>query len=301
MALAIVTSGCLGGAGQALFDCDTLDVETFTPPLDPDGRLARASGEPVPLIVWADNVGSAELFVSAETQPSVGDVVASSLPMDDDPLEAGILEPGERWFLVLDVADTLDNGSIQLTVRTSGTGGAEDLTCDLDTEEHRWFDAGDPQDAPRAEGGKGVLVRTVGWWTNGSSFYTNMERYHADPGTPGGYLDPYNGSDPLPVYVYNESASEMPDRYNESGYVTTIEGFNAALHGLPTAGGRVTHMPAEQGYTKDGYEQHPLYGDDLIFYIEATEVTTEPCEVPQPVCTLPGADDVPPVPPPGHG
>lgn len=284
-----LTAGCLGGPGDALGDCETLDIAIFTPGSGPGSPAPRAPEEPVPVMVWAENIASVALLVQADLGPEA-QVIASSLPTDDAPLDGGRLEPGERWFLAAELTPSDPGANLTVEITTDATGlegDAREITCDHNVTHELETQTEAPEEAPRAEGGKGVLVRTVGWWTNGTSFYTNLERYHARTDLPGGYLSDYDGADPLKVYVYNESSDERPERYNDSGYVTTIPGFNAALHGLATVGGRVVYLEPGQAYTRDGYEDHALYGDALVFYIEALEVTTVPCEVPQPVCTVP--------------
>ena len=60
-------------------------------------------------------------------------------------------------------------------------------------------------------------------------------------------------------------------------YFTTIKGFNEALKGLSTNAARVVHIPPQDAYTIAGNEDHPLYGDALIFYIRVLEVHDVPC------------------------
>lgn len=282
----VAASGCLGGAGESLGTCDpVVDVSLFHPEAS-QGALPRAEGEPVPVSVWVENVAPVDLEVEIawtgvearhlSADPSPVEVLDRNVPEDEGTFAAFSLEPGE--------------GEVQLEIRAHAEGIEADLRdplCEdtrvqrepLSLDERSGFD--------RAQAGQGVLVHTVGWWPNGTSFYTNMDRYHERPDLPHDYLGPYESGEPLKVYVYNESREEMPERYNESGYVTTIPGFNEALKAVPTVGGHVTYLEPSQAYTTEGNEDHALYGDPLIFYIEAIETRTVPCEVPQPVCTPP--------------
>lgn len=61
-----------------------------------------------------------------------------------------------------------------------------------------------------------------------------------------------------------------------TSYYTTIEGFNEALKGLSTTTARIVHVPPEKAYTRPGLENHPLYGDELVFYI-LLQVKSQPC------------------------
>lgn len=291
-------AGCIDATSGVVPGCETLEVATFAPANGSAASVDRTPGEPVPVMAWATNVAPVPLAVDARLEPA-GRVVASSFPTDDDPLDGGVLEPGERWFLAVELdADPADgNLSVEIVTDAVGVeGDAREIACEYNVTHARTFEPSEPTDAPRGEAGKGVLVRTVGWWTNGTSFYTNMARYHERADLPEGYLGPYEGSEPLKVYVYNESGDEMPERYNESGYVTTIPGFNEALKGIPTTGARLAYLEPEEAYTREGYEDHGLYGDPLLFYIEAVEVRSVPCEVPQPVCMPPDEGDIPPGP-----
>lgn len=290
-------AGCIDATSGIVPECETLDVATFIPSNGSAASVDRAPGEPVPVMVWATNVAPVSLAVDARLEPA-GRAVASSFPMDDDPLDAGVLGPGERWFLAVELDADRADGNLSLKIGTDAVGveaDAREIACEYNVTHEREFEPSEPTDAPRGEAGKGVLVHTVGWWENGTSFYTNHQGYH-DADFPQGYLGPYEGSEPLKVYVYNESREEMPERYNESGYVTTIPGFNEALKGIPTVGGRVAYLEPDEAYTREGYEEHPLYGDPLVFYIEAVEVRSVPCEVPQPVCMPPDEGDIPPGP-----
>lgn len=295
LGVVVATTGCLGGTGQVLAGCeDLMEIRPVFAGTNVAGHLQRAPGQAVPVLFWVENVADTGLEVRLETAPEA----ASYL----DP-EGGIgdwldidVPKGEQRLLAANLDEAMPNGSVQVSFHAFGTQPNEvkGTLCDYSQERTQWVTLAEPiQPNATAEEGQGVLVRTVGFWMNGTSFYTNHEGFHNRTDLPRDYVGNYTGSDPLKVYIYDESSQELPDRYNESGYSTTIPGFNEALKTLPTMGARFTAFPPEQGYTREGNEEHPLYGDPLAFYIEALEVRTIPCEVPQPVCEVPGQDDAP--------
>ena len=146
-----------------------------------------------------------------------------------------------------------------------------------------------------ARPGVGVMVKTAGFWQNGTLFYTNMARVHDDPKFERAGWYEYEGDDPLPVYIYNETRTERPERYNASGFVTTIPGFNEALKKTFVGTSAVASLSPTEAYTRPGNENHDLYGDAIVFYIEITDVVAIDCPLPEPAC------EPPTVPPASHG
>lgn len=150
------------------------------------------------------------------------------------------------------------------------------------------------------EVGKGALVKAAGFWENGTLFYTNM--HEVDDGPRDGNTDEswpragwyeYGGDDALPVYVYDKDRSEAPPAWTAGNevpdedpftgfvvpgrYFTTIPGFNEALKGLSTSTTVAVRIPPELAYTRPGNEEHPLYGDALVFLIHVEAVADLPC------------------------
>lgn len=146
-----------------------------------------------------------------------------------------------------------------------------------------------PVEGESAQPGQGVHVYTAGFWENGTLFYTNIAALdHSDWPRAGWYA--WEGAEPLPVYVYDEDRAEQPALWKDPqagtplagtvhglGYFTTIPGFNEALKGLSSSTVRVVRMEPEDGYTRAGNEEHPLYGAPLVFYIKVVEVVDLPC------------------------
>lgn len=105
------------------------------------------------------------------------------------------------------------------------------------------------------------------------------------------------------MYVYDQAGSENPAYWTACApvstapftancawnYFLTIEGFNEGLKGLSSTASRVVWMSPEKAYTREGAEEHPLYGDALIFYIEIVDVVDIPCPEPfgMVACDLP--------------
>jgi hypothetical protein len=154
-----------------------------------------------------------------------------------------------------------------------------------------------PVEGRAAEPGQGAHVWYAGFWENGTLFDTNLQDLDLGSGWPkAGW---YEGGhwDPIPVYVYDQDRSEQPahwkspfsgtpaagspaDEQAGAGYFTTIKGFNEAVKGLPAGTGQVFHIAAEDAYTLPGREDHPLYGDALVFYVLVEDVVDVPCPSP---------------------
>lgn len=148
----------------------------------------------------------------------------------------------------------------------------------------------EPEPGAAAQPGQGVHVMTAGFFENGTLFYTNIHELDGDARWPRIDWYAWEGGEPLPVYVYDEARTEQPAHWTDPqagtplagtvpgvGYFTTIPGFNDALHGLSTRTTRVVHLTPEEGYTRPGNEEHPLYGHPLVFYIKVLDVVDVPC------------------------
>ncbi|MDX1612138.1 MAG: FKBP-type peptidyl-prolyl cis-trans isomerase, partial [Candidatus Thermoplasmatota archaeon] len=221
----------------------------------------------------------------------------------DAPRDAGITHtvgPNASAFGFLAPTPSQETDELTLTAHLGPDAPEETppqdaLVCDAAGVVQKTWPLAPAEEAEHAAVGQGVQVHTVGWWVNGSSFYTNLDRYH-NSSLPQGYLGEYGGGEALKVYIYDEDPDELPPRYERAGYLVTIEGFNEALKGITTQGARIAYLQPEEAYTRADREGHPLYGDALIFYIEVTSIDEVPCEVPEPVCDVPRTPD-PPEPP----
>lgn len=141
--------------------------------------------------------------------------------------------------------------------------------------------------------GLGALVRTVGYWDNGTVFYTNMKEVRDNAGLRSvnlGEEEPTEADyEPLKVYVGGRRGEAPPEPYNASGYVPVIEGFDARLRGMREGETLVARLAPEQAYTRPGNEEHVLYGDALNFVVQVTRVDDlgAPPDCGLPVCPAP--------------
>lgn len=152
------------------------------------------------------------------------------------------------------------------------------------------FLAVDVRDAgeERLRPGIGALVRTVGFWDNGTVFYTNMKEVRDNRALRFGDLggEPPTEADwePLKVYVGGERGVPPPEPYNASGYRPVIAGFDARLRGMREGETLAVRIAPEDAYTRPGNEDHALYGDALGFVVQVTRVDDLG---PAPECGLP--------------
>jgi hypothetical protein len=131
-----------------------------------------------------------------------------------------------------------------------------------------------------ARAGVGVKAHTVGFWPNGTVFYTNMKEIRDNPAVPSHDLSPGVPDSylPLQVYVGGERGKRAPEPYNRSGYVPVIKGFDERLRGMHAGDVRATRIPPEKAYTLPGNEKHALYGDALNFVVLVRSVDVLPPE-----------------------
>jgi FKBP-type peptidyl-prolyl cis-trans isomerase 2 len=199
-------------------------------------------------------------------------------------------------FSVLRVAPGQGKGRLDLAYAHPACEGVQSGTIS--------WDLAAPTEGRSAEPGQGVHVYTAGFLEDGTLFYTNIEAIDQDD-WPRTDWYAWEGGEPLPVYVYDQDRNEEPaywrppsssvpktgtpadpvlhdaameaDATTGLGYFTTIAGFNEGLKGLSTNTVRVVHMAPEDAYTRAGNEEHPLYGQALVFYIKVEDVVSVPC------------------------
>lgn len=246
--------------------CDEPDLHTLTGPWD-GSRTSWVATGPLPILFWASPDRGAEP-VTVELADGASAPGEVSMFSNTSRPGFGVLHAEDPPVPRVHVrAACPDGGTTTNTLIVVPTGGG---------------DAVSP--------GHGVEVYTAGFWTNGTLFYTNMHRVQFDDAIPhpdGGELGQWPGGEALPVYVYDGSRDEMPARYEEAGYFTTIRGFNEALKGMVEGQSRVARLAPEDAYTRPDARDHALYGDELVFYIELVRIADVPCEVPEPVCEVP--------------
>lgn len=292
---AIALAGCLDGTPLSGDACPEPVVSLFHGQTS-QGATPRAPSQPVTVLAWITNPAEATADVAVRTDAS--DAASLEGLQPDASRHHGIhhtLAPKATGFAFFEIDVPAEDDDLGVTGSLGPSDGAEGaLACQETSIRSSSLDLAEPRSGDPVEVGKGVLVHTAGVWTNGTSFYTNLDRFHQRGDLPKAYLGDYGGGDPLKVYVYDESPDEMPRRYEEAGYAATIPGFNDALKGMTTTAPRTTYLTPEEAYTREDRRDHPLYGDALVFYIEVVEVVEEPCTVPEPVCDIPQEPDVPP-------
>ena len=257
-------SGCIG------FDEPRCDPET----------------EPVLRTPWVD--GS---YLRTDPAGTWDTLVLQSEPAEDPVVSVGpggwsaaverLSAPQEDNFSVVRVTPGLSKGVLDVAYAHDSCKGTQTGTISWPLAEPRMGDAAEP--------GQGVHVYTAGFFENGTLFYTNIKAIDHD-GWPRIDWYAWEGADPLPVYVYEEDRAEQPSVWKDPqagtpiegtvpglGYYTTIPGFNEALKGLSTNTVRVVRLTPEEAYTRAGNEEHPLYGDALVFYIKVVDVMPLPC------------------------
>lgn len=188
---------------------------------------------------------------------------------------------GGSGFSVLRVSPGQGHGRLDLAYSYDHCQGPQTGTISWDLAEPRRGESASP--------GQGVHVYTAGFLEDGTLFYTNIKAIdHDDWPRTDWYA--WEGGDPLPVYVYDQDRSEQPKHWSDPqagtpiegtvpglGFYATIPGFNDALKGLSTNTVRVARLEPEEAYTYAGNEDHPLYGEALVFYIKVDTVVSLPC------------------------
>ncbi|HUR24435.1 MAG TPA: hypothetical protein VM327_00280 [Candidatus Thermoplasmatota archaeon] len=216
----------------------------------------------------------------------------SAAPRAEDPAETAVASDpnggtkalaarGGDGFSVLRVSPGSGKGRLDLAYAYDHCDGPHTGTIT--------WDLAKPVEGERAMPGKGVHVYTAGFLEDGTLFYTNIKAIDHDD-WPRTEWYAWEGDKPLPVYVYEQDRAEEPAVWKDPqsgtpadgtvpglGYYTTIPGFNDALKGLSTNTVRVVRMEPEEGYTRAGNEDHPLYGEALVFYIKVEDVVPVPC------------------------
>lgn len=293
--LVAMVAGCVTQPEQSA-GCEHPLLSVVTGPLNEENGITRETGRSIPALVRLTNRAHVELASLLPDRPRQ-EAAPSRLDQFNVTRLSGnaTLGPNETLFALVEYTGGFRGEYPPFELRASLTAPpGRALDCfNQPTAALTYTFIGDYK-GETAQAGQGAQVLTAGFWTNGTLFYTNLDRVHNDTRIPRAGWYEFENGDPLPVYVYNSTRTELPPRYNRSGYVTTIPGFNDALKGLSVAGSKVTVIPPELAYTRPGNEEHDLYGDEIVFYIEITDVVAIDCPYPQPVC------EAPTVPPAAH-
>lgn len=286
----LLLSGTLAGCLAPLppgADCP--EPATFVTPMVDGAYMRTAPGHPWQTVVLS----------SADSSQTTTHMAWSAAP--GWTVQAEFLSPpGGPSFQVATVqpGDAAGNATLSFEVL------ARERPCPHERGSLVW-DLMAPKAGDAAAPGQGVHVMTAGFLTNGTLFYTNIPEVDGDARWPRPAWYAWDGDAPLPVYVYDQDRNEQPDEWKAPssqvpptgtpldpdlaqggaaadgatglGYFTTIKGFNAGLKGLPTTTVAVVRMDPEDAYTRPGNEDHPLYGEALVFLIRVLDVVDAPC------------------------
>ncbi len=287
----LLLSGCLGGSDasareyQTTFELAPYDVYIFDHPEmryvgdAPHGQMMRFTNPTAaPLTIG--------LFMNSP-QGKVGPVNEFGwAAQSGDRTVEDTLQPGESRLWLLEYPPRQ-----MPQVRITSEGSVVDYRAQTALAE-----------GPRVQADMHIRTWTVGVWVNGTSFYTNIESFNADPAFPAGYDRAGFGGGALPIYVYDEDRSEQPAGSKDTCHFTTITGYNELLKTQVESVPGVRFLYPEEAYTVEGAEEHFLYGQPLIFLNLVTEVVrnvgpTDDAPNPQGACFDP--DNSTPALPPG--
>lgn len=173
------------------------------------------------------------------------------------------LAPGESLlFLFQWTGGLTERLSYGVSLMEAGGNGSEATALDS-----QWLERGvqQPKSTLPVAANDHVTTRTVGVWVNGTSFYTNIEALNDDPEFPAGYdREDFNGGI-LNAYVYDEESGEQPAGSRDRCFGVMIEGYNELMKSQAQGTSNVRYLQPEEAYTREGAEDHFLYGDALVF------------------------------------
>ncbi len=252
-----VLSGCLDGGGRDVQQdpqgLDSLEVYEYRYP----GDAVMHAGYPYGWMARVTNDGDepALFTVQAHDNDTEWGPVTSGGWQPENGTEAQALDAGQSLLFLFQRPAAPFVPSLEYTVSV------------VDSTERASFNRTLTQ--PLREAGVNandqVTTATVGVWTNGTSFYTNIRGLNEDPGFPAGYdRENFGGSD-LRVYVYDEDTSEQPAGSRDRCFSVTIPGYNDLLKSQAEGTSNVRFLAPEEAYTREGREDHDLYGDALVF------------------------------------
>ncbi len=265
----VVLAGCVdndedatdpSGLGLAAYLVDYPGAENWAPGTEHGWllRISNPTNSTLQAVVAPLGVSDAPYFYAHEKQGAMPDIVTPDGPDGVGGLRT-TLEPGEAALVVMQVRayanETVPWGGFRVHTMDGDTRVATaDIERQVTVMEGRSVTAGDH-----------VQTATIGMWVNGTSFYTNIAALNDDPEFPAGYNRSEFGGDPLPIYVYQNDRSEQPAGSRDTCHFTTIRGYNDLLLQQGEHGTSARFLEPEEAYTRDGAEDHPLYGDAMVF------------------------------------
>lgn len=278
LALATLALAALSGCLTLFADCQDPGPWSLATPEVADAYLHTDPDQPWDtLLLDPGHVGPGNVSLAPHLDSARWDLAQQRLSRDDDKANFTLLRvtPGSGVGAL-----QVDYAVIDEVEGACMTGHGGNVVWSLAA----------PKAGDKATTGQGVHVMTAGFYENGTLFYTNIAEIDTDPTWPKAGWYAWEGADALPVYVYGSDRAEQPLHWTDLqagtplegtvpgvGYFTTIPGFNEALKGLSTTTTRVVRLAPEEAYTRPGNEDHPLYGDALVFYIKVLDVVDFPC------------------------
>ncbi len=264
VAVAAVLAGCLDGDGAEGLDLYLFDypgAQNWVPGTEHGWmlRISNPTSQTMAAVVAPIGVADGPFFLAADLAAGrMPDLVASVDGAVIGGLRA-VLAPGESTVAVLLVRAYENAVEPVAGLRVHSMLGDQVVeTADV-TRPVKMVEGLD------VEAGDHVRTATVGVWINGTSFYTNIAALNEDPAFPAGYDRAEFGGDALPIYVYASDRGEQPAGSKDTCHFTTITGYNELLLGQAEGGTGARFLLPEEAYTREGAEDHLLYGDALVF------------------------------------
>lgn len=284
--LVVALGGCLGGESPS--DARTDDVRFYrvayegsdkyhtrgghsgflaTAHNDGDGPVIVAFGE-VTIVTPDGHVLFAGFPDRYESRPDGAQVTRPSLLESEEYGLSFLLEPGQGALIGKQAGYFFDYGlgayDANWTMRVHDAASQEEIRSETMSWTYEIMPFSFDMDVSP---GDHVRTVTVGFWLNGTSFYTNAADLLVDPDFPGapGWVSADDGSDPLPVYVYEQGREEQPYGSQDNCYFTTITGYNDLVDVQTLGSTGIRLLQPEEAYTLPGYEDHDLYGDPIVF------------------------------------
>lgn len=147
----------------------------------------------------------------------------------------------------------------------------------------------------KVDPGDDVTLRTVGTFSNGSIFYENVVGLDDAAAADGGVSE----EDALRAHLYDHSPQEQPPASRTRCYRPLLNLVNDALKEAAIGATVVTYLHPAEAFTRPGLEDHPLYGEPVIYQTTLLDSQGPALQqTPVPPGSCPGSDPRAPLEPP---